>query len=213
MSDGNKAVFSSLTQGKILNSKSLGALLEADPSLSRNNQMMSAGKSVKGPRGRTRLMHAAFIGDLSRLQELMSFGENVKNQNNRGKTALRYAIEGGKPEAVRFLVPFSDLEDIEMCLLRVNNRIAKIDVDLNPQSGFKGNSEMLRTEKAPLIEIREILAAATPPAASSSLLPGGGGGSNRKRKSRKDRKGRKGRKGLNGRKGLSRKTRRKNRNE
>lgn len=201
MSDGNKAVFSSLTQGKILNSKSLGSLLEADPSLSRNNQMMSAGKSVKGPRGRTRLMHAAFIGDLSRLQELMSFGENVKNQNNRGKTALRYAIEGGKPEAVRFLVPFSDLEDIEMCLLRVNNRIAKIDVDLNPQSGFKGNSEMLRTEKAALIEIREILAAATPPAATSSLLPGGGGGSNRKRKSRK------------GRKGLSRKTRRKNRNE
>ena len=205
MSDGNKAVFSSLTQGKILNSKSLGSLLEADPSLSRNNQMMSAGKSVKGPRGRTRLMHAAFIGDLSRLQELMSFGENVKNQNNRGKTALRYAIEGGKPEAVRLLVPFSDLEDIEMCLLRVNNRIAKIDVDLNPQSGFKGNSEMLRTEKAPLIEIREILAAAIPPAASSSLLPGGGGGgsssSKRKRKSRKG-------KGLNG-KSRNRKTRRK----
>lgn len=195
MSEGNKAVFSSLTQGKILNSKSLGALLEADPSLSHNNQMMSAGKSVKGPRGRTRLMHAAFIGDLSRLQELMSFGENVKNQNNRGKTALRYAIEGGKPEAVRFLVPFSDLEDIEMCLLRVNNRIAKIDVDLNPQSGFKGNSEMLRTEKAPLIEIREILAAATPPAASSSLLPGGGGGggSNRKTRKRGNRKNRKSR--------------------
>ena len=132
--------------------------------------------------------------------------QNLYNRNKDNFRDIKIAIYDQ-------LAVDSDLEDIEMCLLRVNNRIAKIDVDLNPQSGFKGNSEMLRTEKAPLIEIREILAAATPPAASSSLLPGGGGGSNRKRKSRKDSKDRKGRKGRKDRNGRNRQTRRKNRNE
>jgi ankyrin repeat protein len=129
-------------------------------------------------------MHAAFIGDVPRLQELMGFGENVKSQNNRGKTALSYAIQGGKLEAVRFLVRYADLEDMEMGKLRINNRIAKIDVDLDPRSGFKGNSEMLRTEKATLNEIYEILTGAI--TAASQFPRGGSQPRKEHRKSRKN---------------------------
>jgi hypothetical protein len=69
----------------------------------------------------------------------------------------------------------SDTEEVEIAKLRVSMRLAKIDVDLDPRSGFKGNTQRLRDEKATLTQIHEILSAAPFPR----------GGSSRKTRSRK----------------------------
>lgn len=171
-----KRILTSVGQGGMLNKKSINSLLEADPSLSTNSQFMAAVKNVKGTNGITFLMEAAKAGNVPRLQELLSFGANVNIQDNRGKPALAYAVEGGHPEAVRFLMSVSDTEEVEIAKLRVNMRLAKIDVDLDPRSGFKGNTQQLRAEKATLTQIHEILSAAPFPR---------GGGSTRKTRSRK----------------------------
>jgi ankyrin repeat protein len=100
----NMMVFTSLVQDKMLNSKSLSSLLQAFRGLSKNSQMMSAGKYVKGKLGRIRLMHAALMGDVPRLQELISFGENVNSEDDNGFTALTWAAFAGRIEAVRALL-------------------------------------------------------------------------------------------------------------
>ena len=191
MSEGNetkKQVFTSLAQQGLLTRKNVKAIFKVDPSLRKNVQFMAAVKNLKGPKGRTSLMHAAKIGDIERLEELVRFGANLDIEDKRGKTALIYAIEGRQVDSIRFLVDHK--ADRDSAILRINMLLTKIDVDLDPRSGFKGNSEMLNAEKEYLKGILEILKPA-PPAASSSLLPGGGGGSNRKTRKRGNRKSRK----------------------
>jgi len=43
-----KRIFTSVAQGGLLNKKSINSLLEADPSLTTNSQVMAAVKNVKG---------------------------------------------------------------------------------------------------------------------------------------------------------------------
>ena len=195
MSEGNentkKQVFTSLAQQGLLTRKNTKTLFKVDPSLRKNVQFMAAVKNQKGPKGRTSLMHAAKIGNIERLEELVGFGANLDIEDKRGKTALIYAIEGRQLEAIRFLVDHG--ADRDSAILRINMLLTKIDVDLDPRSGFKGNSEMLNAEKEYLKGILKILKP-TPPASTSSLLPGGGSSSNRKARKTRKRGNRKSRK-------------------
>jgi ankyrin repeat protein len=82
-------------------------ILSAFPEMGHNYEFMSSPsvKNKKGGGGRTRLMHAAFIGDMDRLRELIKgVNANIDIQDNNQMTALSWAAFAGKLRAVQFLV-------------------------------------------------------------------------------------------------------------
>lgn len=89
-------------------------LLSKFPEMGHNYEFMSS-PSVKNERmlitrftrsaGRTRMMHAAYIGDMDRLRELVKkFNADIHIEDNVGLTALAWAAFNGKLRAVQFLV-------------------------------------------------------------------------------------------------------------
>ena len=96
-------VLSRVAQSGMLNGRSTGAVLEALPPLSLNTQFMGAVKGVRGPGGRTRVMYAAFTGNMEKLRELVN-GANVNEADITGQTPLIFAAFEEHMDAVRFLV-------------------------------------------------------------------------------------------------------------
>lgn len=91
-------------------------LLSKFPEMSHNYEFMSS-PSVKNEvtsktsrfsvssGGQTRLMHAASIGDIARLKELVkTFNADIQIEDGNGMTALAWAAWAGKLRAVQFLV-------------------------------------------------------------------------------------------------------------
>jgi len=88
-------------------------LLSTFPEMGHDVQFMSAVKNIKGNplkpyysgAGRTHTMHAAFIGDMKRLRELVKkFSADIHTEDNQGMTALAWAALAGRLKAVQFLV-------------------------------------------------------------------------------------------------------------
>jgi len=96
-------ILSRVAQSRMLNGSSTGAVLEALPPLSLNTQFMGAVKGVRGPGGRTRVMYAAFTGNMEKLRELVN-GANVNEADITGQTPLIFAAFEEHMDAVRFLV-------------------------------------------------------------------------------------------------------------
>jgi hypothetical protein len=61
-------------------------------------------KNERGPKGRTRLMHAARHGELERFQWLLARGANPHFIDNNGFSALHHAAFYGHTEIVRILI-------------------------------------------------------------------------------------------------------------
>ena len=90
-------------------------LLSKFPEMGHNYEFMSSPsvrneKSTRRNRfssaaGKTRLMHAAFIGDMDRLRELVKkFSADIHTEDSVGLTALAWAALAGKLRAVQLLV-------------------------------------------------------------------------------------------------------------
>lgn len=82
----------------------------------------------KGPKGRTRLMHAARTGNVERAVELLEDGAKVNEQDDMGCTALIYACEMHNAELVEILCDAG----ANLNLVDVNGQTAFIKLCLNP---------------------------------------------------------------------------------
>ena len=82
----------------------VGALAATARAFRADAQLWAACCSHRGPRGRTRLMHAAKKGDADRARFLLCRGAAVDTPDERGSTALLFACKAGHVEVVRCLV-------------------------------------------------------------------------------------------------------------
>lgn len=96
-------VLTRVAQSKMLSGKNTSAVLLALPELRLDTQFMGAVKGVKGAGGRTRVMYAAFTGNMDELQKLVT-AKNVNDADITGQTALLFATFQEHVDAVRFLV-------------------------------------------------------------------------------------------------------------
>ena len=79
-------------------------LLSKFPEMAHNLEFMSS-PSVKNIHGKTNLMHAASIGNIKRLKELLKkYNWPIDSEDENGMTALAWAASAGKLKAVQFLV-------------------------------------------------------------------------------------------------------------
>ena len=96
-------VLTRVAQSGMFNRKNTSAVLLALPELRLDTQFMGAVKGVKGAGGRTRVMYAAFTGNMDELQKLVT-AKNVNEADITGQTALLFATFQEHFDAVRFLV-------------------------------------------------------------------------------------------------------------
>jgi len=96
-------VLTRVAQSGMLSGKNTSAVLLTLPELRLNSQFMGAVKGVKGSGGRTRVMYAAFTGNMDELQKLVT-AKNVNDTDITGQTALLFATFQEHADAVRFLV-------------------------------------------------------------------------------------------------------------
>ena len=80
--------------------------LSAIPEMGHNSQFMASPIIKNGQGGKTRVMHAASIGDMARLRQLVKeYSTDIHSvESSSGMTALGYACLNGKLNAVKFLV-------------------------------------------------------------------------------------------------------------
>ena len=82
----------------------VGQMLGAARAFSADGPLWAVYHGHKGPRGRTRLMHAAMVGQLERAQFLLERGAAVDEGDEVGGTALMWASGYGKVAVARLLV-------------------------------------------------------------------------------------------------------------